>query len=89
MISKQDKSTIIELATRYKVKRLFLFGSSASPSKTGKDIDLAVDGISPGDFFNFYGDLLFNLSKPVDLIDLTKDNKFTRLIRKEGIPLYG
>ena len=43
MISKQDKKTIIELATRYKVRRLLVFGSSASPAKTGKDIDLAVE----------------------------------------------
>jgi predicted nucleotidyltransferase len=89
MISKQDKATIVDIARRYDVGGILLFGSSADPKKEVNDIDLAVEGIAPEKFFSFYGELLFNLSKPVDLIDLSSDTKFNRLVYREGIRLYG
>ena len=89
MISEQDKSKILDIGSRYHVREIFLFGSSSDPEKSGKDIDLAVAGIAPQDFFNFYGDLLFELSQPVDLIDLSKDTKFNKLVYRDGIRLYG
>lgn len=89
MISEQDKATIVEIARRYNVEGVLLFGSSADPNKQADDIDLAVEGIAPEKFFSFYGDLLFGLSKPVDLIDLSNNIKFNRLVYREGIRLYG
>ncbi len=89
MISKQDKATIVDIARRYDVGGILLFGSSADPKMEVNDIDLAVEGIAPEKFFSFYGELLFNLSKPVDLIDLSSDTKFNRLVYREGIRLYG
>lgn len=89
MISEKDKKIIKELSEKYHVKKVLLFGSNADPSKEGRDIDLAVEGINPKDFFKFYGRLMLRLSKPVDLIDLTETSKFTTLVREEGIPIYG
>lgn len=63
-------------------------GQTRRSIREGRDIDLAVEGLAPEEFFRFYGDLLFSLSKPVDLVDLSQDSKFTRLIRREGLPLY-
>lgn len=89
MISDKDKATIVDLSRRYGAKRVLLFGSSADPVHEGEDIDLAVEGIAPRDFFRFYGDLMFTLSKPVALVDVSKESKFTRLVRREGIAIYG
>jgi len=89
MISEQDKVTIMDIARRYDVGEVLLFGSSANPKRQANDIDLAVDGIEPAQFFSFYGDLLFGLSKPVDLISLANDTKFNRLVSREGIRIYG
>ena len=89
MLSEKDRSSIVELAIKYHAKRVVLFGSSAQPNLQGRDIDIAVDGIPPEEFFKFYGDLIFSLSKPVDVVDLSQENEFTTLIRKEGIVLYG
>lgn len=89
MISEKDKQTIREISQRYHARRVLLFGSSLSPSKESRDIDIGVEGIPPEDFFRFYGDLMFALSKPVDIVDLSGDSKFIRIIRKEGVPLYG
>jgi len=88
MISVKEKSIIKRLASRYRVKRVLLFGSSLT-KKSARDIDLAVEGLPAKHFFEFYGDLLFSLPKPVDLIDLSKDSKFTRLVRQDGLAIYG
>jgi predicted nucleotidyltransferase len=89
MISKADTESIISLAKKYNVSRVLLFGSSVSADKEGNDIDLAVEGILPSNFFAFYSDLIFKLTKPVDLIDLSDTSRFHKMISAEGIPIYG
>jgi len=89
MISDQDKAKIVDIARQYDVAGVLLFGSSADPNRNANDIDLAVEGIAPEKFFDFYGDLLFSVSKPVDLIDLSSDTKFNRLVYRDGIRVYG
>jgi hypothetical protein len=52
-----------------------------------RDIDLAIEGVADANCFAFYGDLMCALSKPVDVIDLSKKSKFTEMVRREGILL--
>ena len=89
MISEQDKAVIVNIARRYDVEGVLLFGSSIDPDREANDIDLAVEGIAPAKFFEFYGELLCALSRPVDLVELSRDSKFNRLIYREGVRLYG
>lgn len=89
MIAESDKKTIEEISKRYRATRVMLFGSSLSSSKESHDIDIAVEGVSPKDFYRYYGDLIFALSKPIDIVDLSGTSKFSRLIRQEGVFLYG
>jgi predicted nucleotidyltransferase len=89
MIAPEDESAILELTERYGATRVLLFGSCAEPDREAHDIDLAVEGIPPARFFEFYGELLFRLSKPVDLVDLSSHSRFTGLIRRDGVPLHG
>jgi len=88
MITDTDKNIIEQLARKYHAKRVLLFGSSLSTTKEYRDIDIAVEGIEEKDFYTFYGELLCALSKPVDIIDLSKKTRFIELILREGIPLY-
>ena len=88
MITDTDKNIIEQLARKYHAKRVVLFGSSLSPTQGYRDIDIAVEGIEGKDFYTFYGELLCALSKPVDIIDLSKKTRFIELILQEGIPLY-
>ena len=88
MITSDDKTAIAEVAARYGAGRVLLFGSNVAAGREQRDIDLAVEGLPPGRFFAFYGDLIFSVSKPVDLVDLSVESKFTRLVRSEGIPVY-
>ncbi|EKD29124.1 MAG: hypothetical protein ACD_79C00053G0005 [uncultured bacterium] len=89
MISENEKSIISGIASKYNVKKILLFGSSLESDYNYKDIDLAVEGVPKGFFFSFYGELISKLSKPVDLIDLSKKNPFNDLISQEGVIIYG
>jgi uncharacterized protein len=88
MISDSDKKLIEQLAKKYQAKRVVLFGSSISSSREHRDIDIGVEGIREKEFYVFYGDLLFALSKPVDLVDLSQKTRFVDLVLQEGVSLY-
>jgi len=88
MITDRDRQIIEETAAKYHVKRVILFGSSLSPDKESRDIDIGVEGLAEKDFFAFYGELMCALSKPVDVVDLSTKSRFVELIRQEGIPLH-
>jgi len=89
MISNEDKKKLLGIAKRYNVSKLYLFGSNLDPSREAKDIDLGVEGVPDKLFFEFYGEVYFALSKPVDLVDLKKKSLFNEMIKSEGILLYG
>jgi len=89
MISERDKRIITHCAKKYKVSTIYLFGSSLDRNSGYNDIDLAVKGIKPEVFFKFYGELLRSLSKPVDLVDLSKKSLFNQIIEEKGVRIYG
>ena len=88
MITEKDKKTIQDIAGKYHASRVLLFGSALSETAESRDIDIAVEGIEDKDFYAFYGELLYALSKPVDVVDISKKTKFIELVLKEGVPLY-
>ena len=77
------------MCKKYKVPTIYLFGSSLDRYSGYNDIDLAVKGIKPEIFFKFYGELLRNLSKSVDLVDLSKRSLFNQIIEEKGVRIYG
>lgn len=89
MLTKSEKEKIINSAKKFKVSALYLFGSTLEDSSGAHDIDLGVKGIAPELFFKFYGELLRNLSKRVDLVDLSKKCLFNDLVKKRGVKIYG
>ena len=89
MISNEDKYRLLGIAKKYDVSKVYLFGSNLDPERESNDIDLAVEGISDSVFFKFYSELIFSLSKPVDLLDLKKKSLLTNMVKSEGVLLYG
>lgn len=89
MIADADKKIIQEVSKKYRIRRVLIFGSSLDPTRESRDIDIAVEGIPPQDFFKYYGELLLKLSQPVDVVDLSAVSKFTKLVEQEGVVLYG
>lgn len=88
MIKDEDKAIILKCAKKYNLTTVILFGSSVE-REDADDIDIGIKGIEPGHFFDFYGELLLLLPKRIDIVDLSKENSFNKLIEKEGIKLYG
>ncbi len=89
MISDTDRKKISALAQKYHVRRLLLFGSAVREDSSPHDIDLGVEGLDPKLFYQFLGDLLCELSLPVDLVDLSRKTRFTDLVQRDGVAIYG
>ncbi len=88
MISEEDKKIILLYARKYNLEKVILFGSSKE-REDARDIDIGVRGIAPKLFFDFFWELYRDLSKPVDVIDISIDCLFNKLIEEDGLVLYG
>jgi len=89
MISESDIEAIRQTTQLYGLKRVLLLGSAADPIRTPRDIDLAVEGLEPYRYFDFWGDLLMKVSITVDIVDLSRPGRFLDIVREEGKPIYG
>lgn len=89
MITEEEKQIIIKYAKKYNALFVILFGSSSNKDKETNDIDLAVKGTKPNLFFKFYTELNKNLSKPIDLIDLSIKSSFCEFVEETGVKIYG
>jgi predicted nucleotidyltransferase len=89
MISDADKAIIVACAEKYNVSRVVLFGSAIGEADKANDFDIAVKGIRPELFFKFYAELFKRLSKPVDLVDLSRKSLFNELVEQTGVVIYG
>ncbi len=88
MISEKDKAIILKYAKKYNLSTVILFGSCVD-RENPNDSDIGIKGIEPELFFRFYGDLLLEITMPIDVVNLDKDNSFNKLIEREGMKLYG
>jgi len=88
MISEKDKTIILKYAKKYNLSTVILFGSSVE-GEDSNDIDIGIKGITPRLFCKFYAELFKYLSKPVDLIDLSKKTLFNDLVEETGVRIYG
>ena len=89
MVSQNDVETIKQLSRKYNAQKVVLFGSSLDPQRQANDIDLAIEGVTPKDYYRYCGELMMALTKPVDIVDLSVPCKFNDIILEEGIVLYG
>jgi len=64
---------------------IFLFGSIARGRvRVSSDLDIAVHGLPPKQFFRVLGKLLMELDHSVDLIDLDTPDPFVEFLQKRG-----
>ena len=89
MVSQNDIETIKQLSSKYNARKVVLFGSSLDSQRQANDIDLAVEGVAPKDYYRYCGELMMSLTKPVDIVDLSVPCKFIDLILEQGVVLYG
>lgn len=77
MLSDADLKLIRDCAREYGASEIILFGSFLRDHQAVHDIDLGVRGVESDWFFAFYGELLMQLGKPVDLVDLSQPSQLT------------
>ncbi len=66
-------------------REVYVFGSVATgKSHQGSDVDLAVSGLPPGDFFATLARLGDLFDRPVDLVDLDRSSPFTDYLKAKG-----
>jgi len=79
----------LEIAIHYLQSKgcseIYLFGSVGSGiPRQASDIDIAVRGIKPEQFFAIYGELMMQLQHEVDLVDLDVQAEFGRCLLETG-----
>jgi predicted nucleotidyltransferase len=74
-IFETELKQIAKISKEFGAKKVFLFGSCIEDIKTANDIDIAVSGIKPKDFFKFYGKVSMALKDEVDIIDMADIRK--------------
>jgi predicted nucleotidyltransferase len=63
---------------------VFVFGSVAEGTpEEDSDLDLAMRGCPPGEFFHLWGEFFWQLSRPTDLIDLDSSDLFAQHLQRE------
>jgi predicted nucleotidyltransferase len=90
MLTVAEQQIIEQYAAEFGVRAVWLFGSSLEEGSEARDIDLAVEGLPPERFFDFYARLTWALPKPVDLVDLSEPTlSLAPIIRVKGKRIYG
>ena len=80
-----DVIRAIEILKASGCTEIYLFGSIAKGEiRHGSDIDIAVKGCSPEQFFPVMGKLMTELEHSVDLINLDRKDDFSKYLQEEG-----
>lgn len=61
---------IIDISKEFGANKILLFGSCLEDIESAQDIDIAVSGIKPREFFKYYGKVSMAVDDEVDIIDL-------------------
>jgi len=88
MLKEEWLTTIRACAREFDAGTVWLFGSSLDPEAEGRDVDLAVEGLAPEQFFPFYARLIRDLPKPVDLVDMSLNPPIRHLVHSRGVRIY-
>lgn len=82
---REDISRAVQILKEGGCAEIFLFGSGAAGKVgDGSDIDLAIRGCPRGHFFHLLGRLLWELDRPVDLVNLDTQDSFAQYLQQEG-----
>ena len=83
-IQQEQIERAVELARAYGATRLILFGSALTAPEQARDLDLACDGVSGWRFYELGARLEEELRVPLDLVPLSPQTGFTRIVEQRG-----
>ncbi|MFW5711339.1 MAG: nucleotidyltransferase family protein [Spirochaetota bacterium] len=82
---RDDVEIAVEYLKSVGCTEIFIFGSLYTGQiHSDSDIDIAVRGLKPEDFFSVYGELMMRLKHPVDLVDLDLQEQFGKSLINTG-----
>ncbi|MHB1652187.1 MAG: nucleotidyltransferase family protein [Desulfitobacteriaceae bacterium] len=81
----RDIYSAIEILKNAGCKEVYIFGSLATGNYSeDSDIDIAIKGCLPENYFTLLGQLLTSLNHPVDLVNLDRGDAFSKYLEREG-----
>jgi predicted nucleotidyltransferase len=82
---REDLESAVSYLKTVGCTEIYIFGSlSSGHAHSRSDIDIAVRGLQPGEFFTVYGELLMKLNHRVDLVDLDLQKQFGDSLLNSG-----
>jgi predicted nucleotidyltransferase len=87
----KELAKIINISREFGANRVLIFGSCLSDIESANDIDIAVSGVKPKEFFKFYAKISLAVEDEVDLIDLDdiREHLRNRIISKGKLVYAG
>ena len=83
--TQKDIETAARILREAGATEVFVFGSAAhGEMRPESDLDIAVRGIAPEQFFHVMSTVTFAVSVAIDLIDLDERNPFTEYLETKG-----
>jgi predicted nucleotidyltransferase len=82
-----ELAKIISISKEFGVQKVLLFGSCLEDVNLARDIDIAVSGIKPREFFKYYGRVSMAVDDEVDIVDLDdiREHLHKRILSKGKI----
>lgn len=86
-VFKRELAKIVEIGKEFGAKKIFLFGSCLEDIESAKDIDIAVSGIKPRKFFEYYGKVSMAVEDKLDIVDMydIREHLYKRILSKGKI----
>ncbi|OGP10502.1 MAG: hypothetical protein A3G39_03785 [Deltaproteobacteria bacterium RIFCSPLOWO2_12_FULL_43_16] len=80
----KEITAIASISKEFGAKKVLLFGSCLEDVESAHDIDIAVSGIKPKDFFKYYSKVSMAAEDEIDLVDLddVREHLFKRILAK-------
>jgi len=83
-ILEAELAEIVKISKEFGARMVLLFGSCLEDVKSARDIDIAVSGVKPREFFKYYGKVSMLVDDEVDIIDLddVREHFYKRILSK-------
>jgi predicted nucleotidyltransferase len=91
-VFERELAKIISISKDFGVEKVLLFGSCLEEVESAQDIDIAVKGIKPREFFKYYGKVSMAVDDEVDIdevdivdLDDAREHLYKRILSKGRI----
>lgn len=80
----KELGNIVRISKEFGASKVLLFGSAVEDIESAHDLDIAVSGIKPRDFFKYYGKVSMTINDEIDILDLEelRDHLFKKILSK-------